>query len=115
MISEPVHVTDAAFEKTVLQSNLPVVVDFWAPWCGPCRMVAPTLDKLAKEYSGKLLVAKVNTDENPEWMMKYGIQGIPTMLFVAGGKIIHRQVGALHEPMLRDIVAQFLDVVKQAN
>lgn len=115
MISEPVHVTDAAFEKTVLQSNVPVVVDFWAPWCGPCRMVAPTLDKLAKEYSGKLLIAKVNTDENPEWMMKYGIQGIPTMLFVAGGKIIHRQVGALPEPMLRDIVAQFLDVVKQSN
>ena len=113
MISEPVHVTDDAFEKTVLQSNMPVVVDFWAPWCGPCRMVAPTLEKLAKEYTGKLLIAKVNTDENPEWMMKYGIQGIPTMLFVAGGKIIHRQVGALPEPMLRDIVAQFLDVVKQ--
>jgi thioredoxin 1 len=115
MLSEPVHVTDAAFEKTVLQSNLPVVVDFWAPWCGPCRMVAPTLDKLASEYAGKLVVAKVNTDENPEWMTKYGIQGIPTMLFVAGGKIIHRQVGALPEPMLRDIVAQFLDVVKQTN
>jgi thioredoxin 1 len=113
MISEPVHVTDTAFEKTVLQSNMPVVVDFWAPWCGPCRMVAPTLEKLAKEYSGELLIAKVNTDENPEWMMKYGIQGIPTMLFVAGGKIIHRQVGALPEPMLRDIVAQFIDVVKQ--
>ena len=115
MLSEPIHVTDAAFEKTVLQSNIPVVVDFWAPWCGPCRMVAPTLDKLASEYAGKLLVAKVNTDEQQEWMMKYGIQGIPTMLFVAGGKIIHRQVGALPEPMLRDIVAQFLDVVKQAN
>ena len=115
MLSEPIHVTDAAFEKTVLQSNLPVVVDFWAPWCGPCRMVAPTLDKLASEYAGKLLVAKVNTDEDQEWMMKYGIQGIPTMLFVAGGKIIHRQVGALPEPMLRDIVAQFLDVVNQAN
>jgi thioredoxin 1 len=113
MISEPVHVTDAAFEKTVLQSSMPVVVDFWAPWCGPCRMVAPTLDKLAQENSGELLIAKVNTDDNPEWMMKYGIQGIPTMLFVAGGKIIHRQVGALPEPMLRDIVAQFLDVVKQ--
>jgi len=76
-------------------------------------MVAPTLDKLAKEYAGKLLVAKVNTDENPEWMMKYGIQGIPTMLFVANGKIVHRQVGALPEPMLRDIVAQFLEVVQQ--
>jgi thioredoxin 1 len=113
MIAEPVHVTDGAFEKTVLNSTVPVVVDFWAPWCGPCRMVAPTLDKLAKEYAGKLLVAKVNTDENPEWMMKYGIQGIPTRLFVADGKIIHRQVGALPEPMLRDIVAQFLDVVKQ--
>ena len=112
MIEEPVHVSDAAFEKTVLQSSVPVIVDFWAPWCGPCKMVAPTLEKLAKEHSGKLLVAKVNTDDNPEWAMKYGVQGIPTMLFVAGGKIVHRQVGALPEPMLRDIVAQFLDVVQ---
>jgi thioredoxin 1 len=111
MISEPVHVTDAAFDKTVMQSNTPVIVDFWAPWCGPCRMVAPVLDKLAKEYSGKLLVAKVNTDENPEWATKFGVQGIPTMLFVANGKIVHRQVGALPEPMLRDIVSQFIDVV----
>ena len=78
-------------------------------------MVAPTLEKLAKEYPGKLLVAKVNTDENPEWATKYGVQGIPTMLFVAGGKVIHRQVGALPEPMLRDVVAQFLDVVTQAS
>jgi thioredoxin 1 len=112
MISEPVHVTDAAFEKTVLGSTIPTIVDFWAPWCGPCRMVAPTLEKLAKEYSGKLLVAKVNTDENPEWMMKYGIQGIPTMLFVANGKVIHRQTGALPEPILREIVTQFMSVVE---
>jgi len=110
MISEPVHVTDAAFEKTVLQSTLPAIVDFWAPWCGPCRMVAPVLDKLAKEYAGKVLIAKVNTDENPEWAMKYGVQGIPTMLFILNGKVIHRQVGALPEPMLRDLVAQFLEV-----
>src|SRR5574341_2466957 len=109
MPSEPIHVTDAAFDKTVLQSPIPVIVDFWAPWCGPCRMVAPTLEKLAKEYTGKLLVAKVNTDENPEWAMKYGVQGIPTMLFVANGKLIHRQVGAGPEPMLRDIVSQCLD------
>jgi thioredoxin 1 len=113
MISEPVHVTDAAFEKTVLNSTIPAIVDFWAPWCGPCRMVAPILDKLAKEYSGKVLIAKVNTDDNPEWAMKYGVQGIPTMIFVANGKLIHRQVGALPEPVLRDLVAQFLDVVSQ--
>ena len=77
-------------------------------------MVAPILDKLAKEYEGKVLVAKINTDENPEWMMKYGIQGIPTMLFVAGGKIVHRQVGALPERMLRDTVSQFLEVAGQS-
>jgi thioredoxin len=76
-------------------------------------MVAPILDKLAKEYEGKILIAKVNTDENPEWMMKYGIQGIPTMLFVAGGKIVHRQVGALPERMLRDTVTQFMETIAQ--
>ena len=113
MISEPVHVTDAAFEKTVLQSSLPVIVDFWAPWCGPCRMVAPILDKLAKEQAGKLIVAKVNTDENPEWATKYGVQGIPTMLLVANGKMVHRQVGALPEAMLRSLVDQFLEVVQK--
>jgi thioredoxin 1 len=115
MIDEPLHVTDAAFEKSILQSDIPAIVDFWAPWCGPCRMVAPTLDKLAKEYSGELLVAKVNTDENPEWAMKYGVQGIPTMLFVSDGKVIHRQVGALPEPMLRDVVSQFMNVVNDAK
>jgi thioredoxin 1 len=78
-------------------------------------MVAPTLDKLAKEYEGKLLVAKVNTDENPEWATKFGVQGIPTMLLVSDGKVIHRQVGALPEPMLRDVVTQFLEVVESAN
>jgi thioredoxin 1 len=115
MINEPVHVTDAAFEKTVLQSTLPVVVDFWAPWCGPCRMVAPILDKLAKEQAGKLLIAKVNTDEDPEWAMRYGVQGIPTMLFVADGKLVHRQVGALPEPALRNLIQQFLEVVQSAE
>ena len=115
MIDEPVHVTDSAFEKTVLQSNLPVIVDFWAPWCGPCKMVAPTLDKLAKEKAGTLLVTKVNTDENPEWAMKYQVQGIPTMLFVADGKVVHRQVGAMPEPMLREVVNEFLSVVEEAK
>ena len=110
MLTEPVHVTDAAFEKVVLQSTLPVVVDFWAPWCGPCKMVAPILDKIAKEEAGKLVVAKVNTDEDPDWAMRYGVQGIPTMLFVANGKIIHRQVGALPERALREVISQFLQI-----
>ena len=112
MVNEPLHVTDAAFEKTVLESSLPVIVDFWAPWCGPCKMVAPILDKIAKEYAGKLVVAKVNTDENAEYAMKYGVQGIPTMLLIYNGKIVNRQVGALPEPMLRDLVDQFLEVVQ---
>ncbi len=112
MINEPVHVTDSAFEETVLKASLPVIVDFWAPWCGPCRMVAPTLEKIAKEQEGKLIVAKVNTDENPEWATRFGVQGIPTMLFVANGKVVHRQVGALPEKMLRDVLAQFMEVIK---
>jgi thioredoxin 1 len=111
MVSEPIHVTDAEFENKVLQSEIPVVVDFWAPWCGPCKMVAPTLDKLAKEQAGKVLIAKVNTDENPEWAGRYGVQGIPTMLLISGGKIVHRQVGALPEPMLRELVTQFMAVL----
>ncbi len=113
MIDAPIHVTDAAFEKTVLQAELPVIVDFWAPWCAPCRMIAPTLEKLAKELAGKVLIAKVNTDENPRWAMKYGVQGIPTMLFIYKGNVVHRQVGALPEPMLRNVVQQFLEIVEE--
>ena len=111
-MNEPIHVTDSVFEKTVIKSPVPVIVDFWAPWCGPCKMVAPILNKIAKEYDGKLIVAKVNTDENQEWASKYGVQGIPTMLFIYEGKVIHRQVGALPEANLQEILTQFLDVIK---
>jgi thioredoxin 1 len=115
MHEEPINVTDAAFEKTILESDMPVIVDFWAPWCGPCKMVAPVLDKLAKEFAGKLLIAKVNTDEQQEWAMKYNVSGIPTMLLVADGKVIHRQVGALPEMILRDLVEQFLTVAQSPS
>ena len=112
MINEPVHVTDAAFDKTVLQSTVPVIVDFWAPWCVPCKQVAPILEKIAKEYAGKVLIAKVNTDDNPDWASRVGVQGIPTMLFVHNGKVAHTQVGAMPEAMLREILVQFLEVAK---
>jgi thioredoxin 1 len=114
-MSEPVHVTDAAFDQVVLKSTLPVIVDFWAPWCGPCKMVAPILDKIAKEQAGKLVVAKVNTDENLELAIKYRVQGIPTMLFVANGQVVHRQVGALPEQRLRDVLKLFLEVAANPN
>ena len=112
-MNEPIHVTDGAFEKTVLKSGIPVIVDFWAPWCKPCKMVAPILEKLAKDYEGRIIVAKVNTDENPEWAGRYGVQGIPTMLFVSDGKIIHRQVGVVPEGILREAIEQFLDVTAE--
>jgi thioredoxin 1 len=109
MNNTPIHVTDAEFDKLVLKSELPVVVDFWAPWCGPCRMVAPSLDKIAKEQAGKLVIAKVNTDEHAQWAMKYGVQGIPTMLFIANGKVVRKQVGALPEAMLRKMINEFVE------
>ncbi|MDO9122675.1 MAG: thioredoxin [Anaerolineaceae bacterium] len=114
MINEPIHVTDEAFDKTVMQSPIPVIVDFWAPWCGPCKAVGPMLDRIAKDYEGKLIVAKVNTDENPQNAMKNEVQGIPTMLFVAKGKVVHRQVGALPEANLRTAVDQFLELAGNA-
>ena len=112
-MSEIIHVTDSQFDQLVLKSSLPVIVDFWAPWCSPCRMIAPYLEKIAREKDGQLIVVKVNTDENPDYATQFGVQGIPTMLFVSNGKIVHRQTGALPESSLQDAVNQFLDVVSQ--
>jgi len=87
-------VTDASFEKDVLKSEKPVVVDFWAPWCGPCRAMAPAFEDLSREYGERMTFAKMNTDENQNTMMHYGIQGIPTLLFFSGGKVVDQLVGA---------------------
>ena len=113
-MNEPIHVNDNTFEKSILKSPLPVLVDFWAPWCGPCRMVAPSLEKIAKEYAGKLVVAKVNTDEDSEWAVRYGVSGIPTMLFISGGEVVHQQVGAVPHDYLKQIVDKFLAVTAKS-
>ncbi len=94
-------VTDVTFEQQVLKSPIPVLVDFWAPWCAPCRMVAPVLEQLAKEYEGRLRIVKLNVDENPHFAGKYGIQGIPTMLIFRDGAVIDRIVGAVPKEHLR--------------
>lgn len=97
----PVHVSDEVFEQTVLKSELPVLVDFWAPWCGPCKMIAPAVEELAKEYNGKAVIAKVNTDDHPVWASRFGIMGIPTLIVFKGGKEFARVVGAVRKEVLK--------------
>ncbi len=102
--SQPGHpftVTDRSFEQEVLHSATPVLVDFWAPWCGPCRMTEPIVEKLAREMAGRLKVAKVNVDENPALSQRYDVRSIPTMMVVKNGQIVDRWMGALPEPNLR--------------
>jgi thioredoxin 1 len=94
----PVHVSDSEFEKIVLNSKIPVLVDFWAAWCGPCRMIAPYVEELAKEYGENALIAKMDTDANPQTPMKYGIMGIPTLIIFKDGKELDRQVGVPRQP-----------------
>jgi thioredoxin 1 len=104
-------VTDDSFKSDVLESTTPVVVDFWAPWCGPCRAMAPAFEDLAREYQGQMTFAKLNTDENQHTMMQFGIQGIPTLLFFNGGELVEQMVGAYP----RNDVKRLIDRVLSAT
>ena len=103
-MAEVLHITDATFEADVLRSDVPVLLDFWAPWCGPCRMIAPVLDDLAAEFGDKVKVAKINIDENQATPAQYGVRSIPTLLLFKEGKIVATQVGALPKNQLTAFV-----------
>lgn len=106
---KPIEVTDANFEREVIKSDKPVLVDFWAEWCGPCRMVAPIVEELAQEYSGSLKVGKMDVDANPQVSMQFGIRSIPTLLIFKGGRVVDQVIGAVPKRILTEKISKHLN------
>jgi len=107
-MSKPIHITDESFDADVIQSSKPVLVDFWGPACGPCLMMAPTLDELAAEYDEHLTIAKLNVDDNPATLMRFGVLGLPTLLLFRGGEVIERVPGFVRKDKLVSILSRHL-------
>ena len=107
-MSEVLHINDADFESVVVNSDIPVLLDFWAPWCGPCKMMAPVLDELAPEFAGKVKIVKMNVDDNQATPAQFGVRSIPTLLLIKNGQVVATQVGALPKTQLANFINQHI-------
>jgi thioredoxin 1 len=107
-MTEPFQVSDADFEQEILKSDIPAMVDFWAAWCGPCRAIAPVVEELAREYQGKVKVAKLNVDENSKTPAKYGIRAIPTLIIFKGGEVVEQITGAVSRSLIENALKKAL-------
>ena len=107
-MSEVLHINDADFESVVVNSDIPVLLDFWAPWCGPCKMIAPVLDELAPEFAGKVKIVKMNVDDNQATPAQFGVRIIPTLLLIKNGQVVATQVGALPKTQLSNFINQHI-------
>jgi thioredoxin 1 len=105
----PIEITDSNFQQEVLNSDKPVLIDFWAVWCGPCKHIAPVVEEIAREYEGRLKVGKVDVDMNPEVSMKFGVRSIPTLMIFKGGKVVEQVIGAVHKRNLLDKVSPHVE------